>query len=58
MKLELANEKNAANGWTFDYEMLDQISKETQESGWPVGMEQVEAVLMVLQKHGILVPNG
>ena len=41
-------EKKSKDGWMFDYELLKQISKETENSDWYVSMEQVECVLEIL----------
>lgn len=48
------HEDNPAEGWStnweFDWNLVDQIADITQEGEYPVGMEEVESVLIALTK--------
>ena len=36
--------------WEFDYHLIDELSDITHEGEYPVGMEEVESVLIALTK--------
>ncbi|KKN85485.1 hypothetical protein LCGC14_0278060 [marine sediment metagenome] len=38
------------NSWEFDYHLIDELSNITHEGEYPVGMEEVESVLIALTK--------
>ena len=39
-----------SSNWEFDWHLINQISEITDESAYPVGMEEVESVLIALTK--------
>ncbi len=39
-----------STNWRFDWDLIDQISDITIESEYPVGMEEIESVLIALTK--------
>ena len=50
-----ANERQKKDGWTFDYNLLYDISEFTKNAGYSVGMEEVETVLIALKQKGLVV---
>ena len=42
------------NGWNFDYKTISSISQLTQDSQYPIGMEETESVLLALEKYLIM----
>ena len=48
----VAKEQNKKDGWTFDYKFIDSISRRTRGMGFYAGMEEVDAVLIVLRDDG------
>ena len=53
MKIPAATEQQKKDGWTFDYKFIEHISDLTHFSEFPVGIEEVETVLISLVSMGV-----
>ena len=52
--LRIATDDHRKIGWTYSYEMLDEIHHECIDAGFGAGMEEVQEVLFALERRGII----
>ena len=48
--IRFPREKDTSSGWTIDFEFVKQIHEATIKGGYPMGYEEIEQVLMEVER--------